>query len=57
MAISQRDQIGIVILVGLFAVLIGLYIWFSPAKPERTYAPEDSPIVQRRLEILDSRDR
>ncbi len=56
MAISQRDQIGIGILVGIFALLIGLYVWFSPPKPDKSYAPEDSPIVQRRMEILRSRE-
>ena len=56
MALSTQDKIGVAILIALFSVLAGLMVWLAPPKPDKTFKPEDSPIVQRRMEILQQRE-
>jgi len=50
---TTRDKIGAVILVLLFVFLAGAIVLFSPPRPDKTFSPEDSPIVQQRIKNLE----
>jgi hypothetical protein len=54
MALSQRDRIGAIILVGLF-IFLGVAMYFlAPAKQDSYNTFEDNPIVNQRIRNLEN---
>jgi hypothetical protein len=46
---TRREKIGLVVIIGLFAVLILVVAWgFSPGS-QTTHAPEDSIFIRQRV--------
>lgn len=50
---STRDKLGVVILIGLCAMLIGVLAYTARRSSKAPFQPKDSPIVQQRIQNLE----
>jgi hypothetical protein len=57
MALSKRDRIGLIMLVGLFCVF-GLLMFLTVDRPSnQARGFEDSVLIQQRMRMMDERNQ